>query len=87
MRIGERVSEEHLEQRARQREEPAAGEGGERPGRAHAPEDFARDLVAAAEQRVGELRGPRSTLPNAIASARLAGTSATTRMGTVFTRD
>src|SRR5947209_6253914 len=28
--------------------------------------------------------GPRSTLPNAIASARLAGTSATTKTGTIF---
>jgi len=49
-------AEEHLEQRARQREEPAAGEGGERPGRSATPQRIRARLVAAAEQRVGELR-------------------------------
>src|SRR5205807_3337322 len=53
--IGERVFEENWKQRACQREELAAGDPGERPGRAHAPDDFARDLVAAPEERVGEL--------------------------------
>ncbi len=54
--IGERISEQHLQQRAGKREQRAAGESCERPRRAHAPDDLSRDLVAATEERVGELR-------------------------------